>query len=73
VWCKTGIATDPEWGVAYCAECGARYGAGMVNFPADATEIDRILCQRPERETQNWEPGETLDDLIIENEKRGVM
>ncbi|KKK99644.1 hypothetical protein LCGC14_2630680, partial [marine sediment metagenome] len=25
VWCGTGMLTRPEWGVAYCGECGARY------------------------------------------------
>lgn len=51
-WCKKGMLTRPDWAVAYCAECGARYLD--VVFPANYGEIERVLCARPQRESQNW-------------------
>lgn len=72
-WCDAKMLTSLEWGVAYCAECGARYGAGMVEFPDEASEIERLLCRRAKRETQNWKPGETIEDLIADNVEHGVV
>lgn len=72
-WCKTVLLTRPQWGMAYCAECGARYREGMVIFPDKHEEIERILCQRIIRETQGWLRGETVADLVSENIAHGVV
>jgi hypothetical protein len=66
-WCKKGILTRPDWGVAYCAQCGAKYGKGWVKFPENHEEITKALVVRPDPETQNWDNKQTVDDLIREN------
>lgn len=76
-WCFTGMYTRPDWGVAYCGECGARYGVGQVRFPANFAAIERILCRRPQRDTQQWgmhplcpdRYEQTPDELERENEE----
>lgn len=71
-WCRNGMLTRPDWGVAFCGECGARYEEGKVVFPQDHTAIAKILCRRPERATQNWTTDQTSEDLARENHERGV-
>jgi ribosomal protein L37AE/L43A len=66
-FCKTPALTRPDWRVAYCGECGARYA--RIEFPAEAREIERMLVMRPMRENQNWFPGETVMDLALENQE----
>lgn len=63
--CGQGMFTHPEWRIACCAECGAVY-RGVV-FPEAIADITRLLLQRPRRDTQNWEPGESLTRLRFEN------
>lgn len=63
--CGMGMFTHPVWRIACCAECGAVYRG--VAFPAEIDEITRLLLQRPRRDTQNWEPGESLVRLRLEN------
>jgi hypothetical protein len=35
--------------------------------------VERLLSMRPNVATRNWEPGETLIDLMVENGKHGVF
>lgn len=63
--CYEGVLTHPEWKIACCGNCGAVYRD--VIFPPDIAEITRILLERPKRETQNWEPGESIAKLKFEN------
>ena len=44
----------------------------LVEWPADADEITRILDLRPTRPNRNWWPGETLEALKAENVTNGV-
>ena len=71
-WCKKGVLTRPDWGVAYCPTCGAQYEKGMVIFPADQ-EIERLLCLRPDPETQHWDDLQTADDLLRENREELLL
>ena len=66
-WCKKGMLTRPDWGIACCGECGARYAAGMVQFPSDAAVIERLLLVRPNRDNQHWDNKQTAADLEREN------
>ncbi len=68
-WCDTGILTRPDWGVAYCAECGARYEKGFVKFPPNAEKIADLLCKRVRRENQNWDSRQSVEDLEKENKE----
>jgi hypothetical protein len=35
--------------------------------------IERLLMMRPDEITRNWQPGETLVDLVMENGAHGVL
>lgn len=71
-WCKTGMFTRPEWGVAYCAECGARYRQGLVKYPENHREIEAALLIRIRRDQQNWDSRQELGDLARENRRLEV-
>lgn len=48
-------------------------GGGMdVIFPADFEEILNVLHLRPSMQNMNWRPGETLQDLTLENVAHGA-
>lgn len=66
-WCKTGMLTRPEWGIAYCGECGARYHKEQVEFPEDYSLIEALLLRRVQRAQQNWDSRQTLNELAEEN------
>ncbi len=68
VWCKKGVLTRPDWGVAFCATCGARYEQGMVIFPSDP-RIENALLLRPNPDTQHWDDRQTAEDLLRENKE----
>lgn len=42
-----------------------------VEWPEDWEAIDAVLDCRPARAFQNWLPGETLADIVAENEAAG--
>jgi hypothetical protein len=56
-------------GVLHCANCGR---TSSVEFPVDRKQINKILGRRPVPETRNWFPGETVEDLNVENTVNGV-
>lgn len=66
-WCKKGMFTRPDWGCAYCAQCGARYETGYVIFPDDVLEILAAILVRPDPDTQGWDNKQTVQDLLREN------
>lgn len=53
-----------------CARCGLVCPA---QWPANAEDIRLVLGQRPIVETRNWEPHETIEDLIAENAVHGLI
>ncbi len=69
--CRTPMFVRPEWPLACCPQCGARYAA--VAFPPDIAALTTLLCRRPDPENQNWQPPETVDDLRRENEEHGYV
>lgn len=73
IWCKSGILTRPEWGVAYCGECGARYHIKQVEFPKNYKAIEKILLRRVRRDQQNWAQPQTIADLQKENKLPEVV
>lgn len=44
-----------------------------ADWPDNAEDIAAVLLQRPMYETRNWHPGETIDDLLMENVTHGVV
>ena len=68
-----------ECGTPYCAEAhlvepGDRFVCGNcdrsydVSFPTDRVLIDAALGRRVVPQTRNWVPGETVANLVAENE-----
>lgn len=68
--CYQGMFTHPAWRIACCGECGATYRG--VEFPPNIEEITGLLLTRPDRTTQNWEPGESTLMLKLENLAHGL-
>ncbi len=56
-------------GVLHCANCGL---TSQVVFPDNSHDIMRVLARRPVPETRNWYPGETVEELAVENTTFGV-
>lgn len=72
-WCKAGMLTRPEWGVAYCVECGARYGKALVIFPKFPKDVEAPLLERVMRRQQNWDNRQGPAELKEENERDEVI
>ena len=47
-----------------CVNCGL---TSKLGWPLNMEQIDRVLSTRSVPETRNWLPGETIDDLVVEN------
>lgn len=68
--CNAGISLHREWPVGRCLGCGSVFK--NIRWPHDFDAIEDALVLRLNRTTQNWQPTETVDDLIAENDQRGV-
>jgi len=44
-----------------------------ISYPDEREEIERILLAREMAENQNWQVGETLEDLRRENVDHGLF
>lgn len=66
-WCTNAVQLDR--GQDRFA-CEGPDGCGLtadVHWPADPDAIEAILQLRPVPRTRNWAPGETLNQLLVEN------
>lgn len=52
-----------------CPRCGT---VTEAQWPANRDDIELVLGRRPMPETRNWQPGETLGDLVVENALHGL-
>ncbi len=68
--CTSALALRPGAPVFDCWDCGAR---ADIAWPSFTHDVERLLAMRPDVTTRNWEPGETLHDLLAENMAHGVM
>ncbi len=60
----------------FCVDCAMQGNHGLameVTWPSDQKAIEAILAMRPDPNTRNWTPGETVRSLIAENKTRGVL
>lgn len=62
---------DPGEPIFFCLSCGQDGYFKSVVFPEDRAEIEAALLARPV-ENRNWEPGESVDYLLMENIENGV-
>jgi hypothetical protein len=61
--------------LGWCPTCENAETVGRwrrLRFPPERTEIERVLALRPDPETRNWWPGETLAELAAENAEHGI-
>lgn len=59
-----------------CCECANAAVGGLwrpVTWPVDVAAIEAELEKRPDPETQNWLPGEALQQLVAEREAGGPV
>ena len=77
-WCNSANLASRADRRFLCCECG-NVGVGgqwvRVVWPDPPTvqQIERVLLARPDPHTRNWLPGETVADLVAENEANGVV
>lgn len=73
-WCTNAMELEPGQVEFLCVggpdACGY---STFVIWPADPQAIEAILGMRPIRRTQNWLPGETIEDLLGENASHGCL
>ena len=70
--CKNAERLDRFQSGVMCSYCNI--GIEII-WPAEdfVHSIERLLLMRPIPYTQNWNPGETLHDLLAENAEHGVF
>lgn len=66
VWPGLAIGQD----TMTCRDCG--FVTVDTGWPPDPRGIELVLAWRPDPATRNWEPGETIGDLLRENVEHGV-
>ena len=72
-WCKNGMLTRPDWRLACCSECGARYHLGRIVYPKNYKAIEKILLRRVRRDQQNWDDRQSVGELEKENKLPEVL
>jgi hypothetical protein len=75
-FCPGAQLADPERTTRFlCVDCLNEAVGGQwvaVEWPPEPEDIEEVLEVRPDPDTQNWLPGETVEDLLRENSERGV-
>lgn len=69
-WCTNAWMPqlyEPGW---RCGVCGLDT---EIVWPPDPIAIEALLLMRVDPKTRNWEPGETLADLLAENIENGMV
>lgn len=61
---------DPDWQMAVCLECAAVYT--KVAPPDRWQDAETVLMRRPDYQTRNWLPHESVEALVQENAQHGV-
>lgn len=72
----SGPGCRNAWQVEITAVLWMCHDCWTVNrpaWPADLGAIAYVLAQRPDPFTRNWEPGETITDLLMENAQHGIV
>lgn len=69
--CPSALWVDLGTSSVVCGDCRLSY---ELVWPSDdmIVGVERLLMLRPDVVTRNWEPGETLHDLLNENIQHGL-
>lgn len=67
-----GILGGLEPDAMHCQECATSWPA---RWPAPALRqgVEQLLSDRPDPRTRNWQPHETLHDLLEQNIEHGIV
>jgi hypothetical protein len=68
--CPNAWRLDPGQSAWQCATCGT---VNEAQWPADPAAVEYLLMLRPEFKTRNWEPTETIEDLLRQNAEHGHL
>jgi hypothetical protein len=76
--CPAGLCTNAmqvrRWQQRFeCAGPGSCGWTTEISWPADPEAIEVLLAMRPESRTRNWLPGESLEQLLVENAQHDVL
>lgn len=76
--CPAGLCTNAmqlhRWQQHFaCAGAGGCGWTTDVLWPADPEAVEALLALRPAARTRNWLPGETLQQLLLENAQHDVL
>ncbi len=69
-WCFNAMALTFLQDGFVCDECRLPM---PVQWPADPLVITRLLALRPHPASRNWLPGETVEELLMENTAHGII
>jgi len=69
-WCTNAWMPNLGEGEWLCGICGV---PTIIVWPADPIAIEAVLLMRPDPNTRNWEPGETVADLVTQNAEHGIL
>lgn len=75
-WCYSASAASRDDHRFYCIECRSAGAQGKwvkVIWPDSKDEIEALLIMRPDPRTRNWQPPETVAQLLAENESHAVI
>ena len=67
------MLTRPDWHIACCGECGARYHKDLIEYPEEHEAIEKILLRRVRRDQQNWDDSQGVAELEKENQLPEVL
>lgn len=70
-WCASAQSLPPGTPAMQCWDCGAV--AERIVWPPDPDGIEAVLLMRPNVLNRGWEPGETMQDLLMENAAHGIL
>lgn len=72
-YCANAMGLEMRQDVFVCEGFDGCGFAADVIWPPDPQAIEAILGMRPVTRTQNWLPGEALEDLLAENAAHGCL
>ncbi|CAB4166844.1 hypothetical protein UFOVP1383_39 [uncultured Caudovirales phage] len=70
--CGGALVVAPYMRGFLCGSCinvDAAHRFRPLSWPENGAEIEAALDVRPLETTRNWRPGETVEDLLAENER----
>jgi hypothetical protein len=71
--CTNAMQVDRGQAAVTCEGLDGCGATADLAWPADPDAIEVLLLMRPVPRTRNWLPGESLDDLMVENAEHDLI